>query len=105
MTREERLLSAVETSAERVQAATAGRDEQVTYEALGECLTWVCALDGFLSRVPNSGYKAKREVDPRGRVLLGLRYCRNQILHGQTVVDVATVDDAPTARVIVAGRG
>jgi hypothetical protein len=45
VTRAERLRTAIATALDRTLAAATSDDEQKTFEALGECLTWVCALD------------------------------------------------------------
>ncbi len=103
MTREERLRAAIEETLDRTLAAAASHDEQVMFEALGECLTWVCALDGFLeSRVD---YKSRRNPDREGRFLRGLRYARDQVLHGDTVLDVAEPVDVPNPVIMRGGPG
>jgi hypothetical protein len=48
VTREQRLRTAVDTSIERVKAASKEHNEQAIFEALGECLMWVIALDDLL---------------------------------------------------------
>jgi hypothetical protein len=41
MTRQERLRAAIETTLRRALAVVDSRDEQVMFEALGECIIWV----------------------------------------------------------------
>jgi hypothetical protein len=84
ITREERLRSAIDSSSTRLSTAAGGDDEQKMFDALGECVGWVCALDALLEST--SGYKSQRNSDTEGRLLRGLRYVRNQVLHGDTVV-------------------
>jgi hypothetical protein len=98
--REQRLRDAVETSVGRVVAASGSHDEQVMFEAVGECLTWLSALDELLKS--RTGYVTRRDGDSKGKSLPGLRYARNQIVHGVAVVDVADVETVPTPKVIMA---
>ena len=101
--REQRLRDAVETSVGRVVMASGRHDEQAMFEALGECLSWVCALDELLERThTDSDYKSRRNADSEGRFLLGLRHARNTIIHGDTVVDIADSEEVPTPRVVIA---
>jgi hypothetical protein len=102
VTREQRLRDAVESSVGRVVAASVRYDEQVMLEALGECLTWVCALDQLLED-PATDYESRRNTDRDGRFLLGLRHARNTIVHGDDAVDIADAATAQTARVVFAG--
>src|SRR5205823_4104231 len=63
--------------------------------------TWVCALDGLLeSRVD---YKSRRNPDGDGRFLRGLRYARDQVLHGDAVLDVAEPVDVPNPVIMRGG--
>jgi hypothetical protein len=103
ITREQRLRSAIDSASARLSAAAGGDDEQKMFDALGECVGWVCALDALLEVTP--GYKSQRNNDSAGRLLRGLRYVRNQILHGDTVVDVTESAVVPTPRVIMTGAG
>jgi hypothetical protein len=90
VTREQRLRAAIETTLGRTQTAAGSDDEQVMFEALGEFLTWVCALDDSFAKNPNrNGYMSRRDADSEGRYLLGLRYARNRVIHGHAVLDVA----------------
>lgn len=104
MTREERLRAAIETTLGRTLAAVVSDNEQVTFEALGECLTWVCALDESFEENRN-GYKSRRNTDGEGRYLRGLRYARNQVLHGHTVLDVAESSVVSNPVVMRGGAG
>ena len=95
MNREQRLRTAVDTSTERVKAASKDRDEQAIFEALGECLMWVIALDDLLE--DRVGYMNLRNSDRQrqGQFLPGLRYARNAIAHGDAVGDLADITDVP----------
>jgi len=59
------------------------------FAPLGETLTWLCAADEMFERDEPS-YAGNRELDSIGRTLRGLRYARNQTVHGTTVTSVAT---------------
>jgi hypothetical protein len=102
-TREHRLRSAVDSSSSRLVAAAGGDDEQAMFNALGEWVGWVCALDTLFEGTPN--YKSRRNNDDDGTLLRGLRYVRNQILHGVEVVDIAESAVVPAPRVVIAGAG
>jgi hypothetical protein len=95
VTREQRLRTAVDTSTETVKAASKDRDEQAIFEALGECLMWVVALDDLLE--DRVGYESLHNSDRQrqGQFLRGLRYARNAIVHGDAVVDLADIADVP----------
>jgi hypothetical protein len=66
----------------RFGAATNGlaeRDEDGVMAAVAEAAMWACALDQrWWKRV---GYEGRREGDPDGRLLPGLRWARNQGVH------------------------
>lgn len=55
---------------------------------LGEALMWVCSLDEMLSSAGGIGYTQTRDADPDGCVIRGLRYARNQQVHGVVVATV-----------------
>jgi hypothetical protein len=95
VTREQRLRAAAQTAVDKVEAACGGRDEQAMFETLGECLTWLCALDRSFEL--RADYRSRRYSDRQGEVqlLLGLRHARNTILHGDAVVGVAESTDVP----------
>jgi hypothetical protein len=95
VTREQRLRAAAQTAVDKVLAASGGSDEQAMFEALGESLTWICALDRFFEL--RAGYRSRRNSDRQGegQLLLGLRHARNTILHGDAVVGVAESTDVP----------
>jgi hypothetical protein len=101
ISREQRLRSAIDSASARLSTAAGADDEQKMFDALGECVGWACALDALLEGTP--GYKGQRNNDNEGQLLRGLRYVRNQIVHGDTVVDVTESAVAPTPRVIIAG--
>ena len=85
--------SALEAAAAKLVAASKERDDQAIFERLGECLTWMCALDELLE--PRTNYKSRRNSDAKGQALQGLRYARNTVLHGHAVLDVADAADVP----------
>jgi hypothetical protein len=93
--RKQRLTAAVGHSRERIQLAIGGQDAQALFEALGECLAWLCALDDLLDGAP--GYKGNH----RRVTVDGLRYARNQLVHGEQVVDVTQQELTITPQVIV----
>ena len=101
-TREQRLCVAARRAITELAAATSSRDEQQMFEALGHCLTWVCAIDE-LNEDQGRGYKSRRNTDLKGKVLRGLRYARNQLVHGVNIVDLADPQDVSTARLVIAG--
>ena len=105
VTREQRLRAGAQRAVDKVEAACGGRDEQAMFEALGECLTWICALDRFFEL--RADYRSRRNSDRQGegQLLLGLRHARNTILHGDAVVGVAESTDVPYPQVITNGRG
>ena len=75
------------------------------FEALGECLTWICALDRSFEL--RADYRSRRNSDRQGegQLLLGLRHARNTILHGDAVVGVAESTDVLYPQVTPNGRG
>ena len=105
VTREQRLRVATQTAVDKVEAACGGRDEQAMFEALGECLTWICALDRSFEL--RADYRSRRNSDRHGegQLLLGLRHARNTILHGDAVVGVAESTDVPYPQVTTNGGG
>jgi hypothetical protein len=92
VTREQRLRVAAQTAVDKVEAACGGRDGQAMFEALGECLTWICALDRSFEL--RADYRSRRNSDRHGegQLLLGLRHARNTILHGDAVVGCRRID-------------
>ena len=102
VTREERLRAAIETTLGRTLAAAVSDVEQVMFEALSASLTWVCALDESFEENRN-GYKSRRNTDGEGCYLRGLRYARNQVVHGHTVLDVAQSAVVPNPVVMRSG--
>jgi hypothetical protein len=57
------------------------------FAPLGEALTWLCSLDDLLAAA-DPAYRARRDAHPDGRVVPGLRWARNQAVHGETVVEM-----------------
>jgi len=60
--REQRLRAAIGSSVDRLVLASGSHDEQVMFEALGECLMWICLLDEHLWPQPN--YENVRRHEP-----------------------------------------
>jgi hypothetical protein len=105
VTREQRLCTAVDASAQRVIAASKERDEQAIFEALGVCLMWMCALDDLLESQKSGRYKNVRDDDRQGRFVRGLRRARNAIVHGDVVVAVAESADIPNPSTLIVSSG
>jgi hypothetical protein len=103
MIREQRLRAAIESSVEKLVSPSGDRDEQVMFQALGECLTWICAFEELLW--PRSNYANRRDNDAQGKLLPGLRYARNSLVHGDNVVHVADPTEVPMARVTMRAGG
>jgi hypothetical protein len=103
VTREERLRNAVVNAIAGAVTASGTDDEQVMFEALGGCLAWLCALDDCLAEI-HPHYRNQRNSDPAGlgQLLLGLRYARNAVLHGDQVASVADPETVPMPTVVVA---
>jgi hypothetical protein len=69
--------------------ATSWPNEDATdtvFAPLGETLVWLVALDDLLLGVPM--YEARRDNDPNGKLLPGLRLARNVIVRGVPVFGV-----------------
>jgi hypothetical protein len=106
VTREQRLRAAVGSSVDRLVVASGGDDEQVMFHAVGECTTWLCALEELFWHRP--GYESARAADAQGRVLPGVRRARDAVVHGDPVAGIADVADetvVPTPRIVVQSGG
>ncbi|SRR5258708_452482 len=55
--------------------------------AVAESIIWLVACDDLLSR--SLAYRTRRDADPDGCTLRGLRYVRNLAVHGDTVIAIA----------------
>lgn len=55
------------------------------FAPLGEALAWICALDELLGKTGKATYWAQRRHDGGGLLIKGLRYARNQAIHGAAV--------------------
>ncbi|WP_341933760.1 hypothetical protein MRBLWO14_002829 [Microbacterium sp. LWO14-1.2] len=72
-------------SAIRGAIPTSGSEDlQEALSSVGTALFWVCALDEQLSK--NEGYKSRRNQDPAGRLIVGLRIGRNAVAHGAAII-------------------
>jgi hypothetical protein len=54
------------------------------FSSLGEVLMWLIALEDLLVGADGE-YRSKRDADPDGAVLPGIRYARNAVVHGAEV--------------------
>lgn len=83
----ERAVCAMNEAADRV-SRVAWNDPGAVFSAIGEALWWIVVVDTSLEEGPEgAGYLAKRQVDPAGRLLLGLRHARNRFAHDFTIVE------------------
>jgi hypothetical protein len=85
LARAERLVSAAETACCRVRPL-----EAEIFQPLGETLVWLVAIDDLL-HAADSNYRTRRDADPDGAGLPGLRLARNAVVHG-VMVTSATYD-------------
>lgn len=60
------------------------------FASVGETLMWLVALEDLLVSADGQ-YWAKRSGDADGAVLPGIRYARNAVVHGETVVTTINV--------------
>lgn len=58
------------------------------FAPLGEALMWLCSLDEMLEAAGGNGYVQARNADAEGCTIRGLRYARNQQVHGVVVATV-----------------
>jgi hypothetical protein len=54
------------------------------FAPIGEVLAWIVALDDTLEGADGT-YRARRNGHADGRLIRGLRYARNQVIHGTVV--------------------
>jgi hypothetical protein len=86
-----RLYDAAESAVNRLRAMPLSTVAP-SFAPLGESLVWMIALDDLLKKHGSqaSRYQARRDKDPKGDVLLGVRRARNLVVHGLEVVDIAS---------------
>jgi hypothetical protein len=77
--RSERLIRAAEAACARIHPLTDN-----VFPSLGETLVWLVAIDDLLSSA-DSKYRARRDADPDGAGLPGIRFARNAVVHGEMV--------------------
>jgi len=63
----------------RTEKAEGERDNDFVFIGYVETTLWACALDDLLQSDPT--YVGRRDEDPGGRILGGLRWARNQGVH------------------------
>ena len=76
---------------------TAGADTDIAFAAAGEALWWAIVLDHYFEQqadLPN--YRARRDADPRGELLRGVRYARNAVGHHVAAVELVEGRDIYT---------
>jgi hypothetical protein len=65
------------------------------FAPIGETLMWLIALEDLLVAACNHAglnYWQRRNADPHGAVLPGIRYARNAAVHGELVVTITVVN-------------
>jgi len=107
-TRATRIVLAFEDARGRLQAAIAPwgglGPAPALFAHIGETLTWLCALDELLSRVGGQPYEVARDADNDGRAMRGLRFARNQGIHGADVVALAQFHGGAVPGLMVPGN-
>lgn len=84
---EDQLSMPVRAALSAIQEAilTSGSEDlQLALSSVGTALFWACALDEQLSK--HEGYKSRRNQDPAGRLIVGLRIGRNAVAHGAAII-------------------
>jgi hypothetical protein len=84
--RADRILRAAEAARNRVELLSA----ESTFGPVGEALVWLVAVDDLLATA-DRGYRSRRDADPDGAALPGIRYARNAVVHGEMVVTTTYV--------------
>jgi hypothetical protein len=87
--RAERLIKAAEDACARFESVSLSQAE--SFGAIGEILTWLCALDELPKRSAPRSYEAEREADRDGLLVPGLRCARNATIHRLSVTTVTYV--------------
>jgi hypothetical protein len=102
-----RIAEAFDSAIVRVQAATAELAALgpvgALFAPLGESLTWLCALDGLLRDAGGAGYEQARDAHGDGRAIRGVRYVRNQAIHGVEVVAIVEFHGGAVPGLMVLG--
>jgi hypothetical protein len=78
--RAKRLLLAADGASRSISSLSA----EGTFGPLGETLVWLVAIDDLLASCEGT-YRARRDADPDGAALPGIRYARNAVVHGEMV--------------------
>lgn len=86
-TRAQRLTSAATAALSRIKPG----DE--LFGSTLETLIWLVAIDDLLLGADRT-YEQKRDADPDGEVLNGIRYARNAVVHGEYVIETAIAKPA-----------
>lgn len=76
-----RAQTAIRQAVARTDLAAESRDSDLVFVGYVETVVWACALDELLERMEPGTYAERRDADPGGRVLRGLRWARNQGVH------------------------
>lgn len=76
-----RAQTAIRQAVARTQQAAEQRDSDLVFVGYVETVVWACALDDLLRKMEPGSYAERRDADPGGRVLRGLRWARNQGVH------------------------
>jgi hypothetical protein len=77
----DRLLAAIKESDATTYA-------EKVFAPLGELVMWLCAFDDLLGNRTSGIYRAARNADHDGLVVLGIRFARNYVIHGDPIVEV-----------------
>jgi hypothetical protein len=75
-----RVQAAIRESVARTRKASEGRDNDFVFIGYVETIVWACALDDLLTKM-DPDYEERRNADPGGQVLRGMRWARNQGVH------------------------
>jgi hypothetical protein len=79
-------LDGFERAYQRWEDARHGLDEAGSFAPLTECLWWADSIDERLEEIEGSSYRDRRDADPDGRLLIGIRWARNRTGHDQAMV-------------------
>jgi hypothetical protein len=75
-----RVQLALREAVARTNHASGRRDDDLVFIGYVETTMWACALDELLPKI-DPEYEGRRDEDPGGQVLRGLRWARNQGVH------------------------
>ncbi len=76
-----RVQTAIRHAVARTQLGIEQNDHDLVFIGYVETVVWACALDELLERMEPGAYAERRDGDPGGQVLRGLRWARNQGVH------------------------